>query len=413
MTQKAWDFIGEISEKWVKDSYPTAKSQDVWKIKDRLNEWFKFLEVTDSEFLEVYKRTKDKTEWSKKYGFQVIAFYNSMVQKGYATNTARSYASTPRAFCRDVCIPLIVRKGKIAKPKSGKGEHEFTREELAKMFYVADVRDKAILSSAVSLGFSVKPFAELPRKLVQSLIDKAVEEKIDFIGFDYERKKEGVESRSHLTPEARDSLKAWFEYVDKKREGEGKPSSKWVWANGNGEHLSVQALNDVIKNLVQKANIVTTGKVRFHLLRKFLMNALHDANFSDWEVKRAIGKEIPTSDDTYLKGLSRKVSEKFPSAYDYIRLSGYANKNHLRIEDLEAKILTLEMKLESMAVENQTLKRVIEYSIPKDKIQTAIIRIAKENNIDFRVGKHSGTPLDSSKPYITLEELLTILKQPK
>jgi hypothetical protein len=40
------------------------------------------------------------------------------------------------------------------------------------MFYVADVRGKADLSIAISLGFSVEDFSELKR---------------DFIGFDYER----------------------------------------------------------------------------------------------------------------------------------------------------------------------------------------------------------------------------------
>jgi site-specific recombinase XerD len=351
MKSEKWSKIGEITEKWVSESYPTAKAQDVWKVKDRLNAWFEFLNVTDTEFVENYKRTSDKVEWARRIGNKVIAFYNDLIKRGYAVNTARSYASTPRAFCRDNCVSLIIPRKKISKPKSATGEHEFALGELQRMFHIADVRDKAILSTAISLGFSVEDFANLPRELIESLVNKAIAEKIDFIGFDYERKKTGVVSRSHLTPEARDCLKAWFEYIDKKRGAK----SEWVWCNGNGGSLTDQALNDVIKSLVQKANITTTGKIRFHLLRKFLMNALHDAGFTDWEVKRAIGKEIPTTDSTYLQGLSRKLSEKFQDVYPYIKLTGYMNKNGLRVDELEEanrklqeKIIDQDMRIEAL-----------------------------------------------------------------
>jgi hypothetical protein len=374
---KSWNFIGAITEQWVKDSYKTAKAQDVWKIKDRLNTWFEFIGMTDTEFIEGFKRSTDKNQWAKDYGFKVIAFYNSMIQKGYATNTARSYSSTPRAFCTDLCTSLIVRKGKIAKAKSAKGEHEFNQTELAKMFYVADVRAKAVLSTAISLGFSVEQFSELKRDFIEPYVNKAIAEKIDFIGFDYERKKEGVDSRSTLTPEAVNSLKAWFEYIDQKRTEQGLEKSEWVFPNGNCGHLNEQTLNDIIKDLVKKANIATTGKVRFHLLRKFLMNALHDSGFDDWETKRAVGKEIPTTDATYLQGLSRRVSEKFPNAYDYIKLSGYANKNHTRIEDLETKIQQMEIRQEQMEMENKALRRILEFAIPPETIKKALVETAK------------------------------------
>lgn len=401
---KKWTHIGTITEQWVKDSYPNASATSKWKAQNTMNMFFEFLGTTDSQFVEGYKRAKDRHEWARQFGLKAVAFYNDRLGQGYATNTVRSEVSTVRAFCRDNCTTLILPRKKIAKAKEAHGEHEFSREELSKMFFVADIRGKAILSTAISLGFSVEDFSELPRELMESLVNKAIAGKIDFIGFDYERGKTGVSSRSHLTPEARDSLKAWFEYTDKKRASEGKPKSEWVWANGNGSHLSEQAINDIIKDLVQKANIITTGTVRFHLLRKFLMNALHDAGFSDWEVKRAVGKEIPTADSTYLKGLSRKLSEKFCEVYPYIQLNGSGSKNHLRIEELEQKIQQLEINQENLAIENQTLRRIIEYSIPTDKVQDAILKLAKEH--DVTMAKESGeTP--------TLDELIKALQMIK
>ena len=354
MKSEKWTRIGKITEQWVKDCYPNAKSEDVWKVKDRLNTFLEFLKVTDSELVEAYHQEKDKSEWTRSMGLRVVEFYNELTKR-YSINTARSYVSSARAFCRDKCQLLVIQRKRISKPKMATGEHEFNREELSKMFHIADLRDKAILATSVSLGFSVEDFAELPRDLIENLVNKSINEKIDFIAFDYERGKTGVVSRSHLTPEARDSLKEWFEYIDKKRDSEGKGKSKYVFPNGNSEHLTDQAINDVLKDLIKKANITTTGKVRFHLIRKFLMNAMHDAGFSDWEVKRVLGKEIPVSDSTYLHGLSRTVTEKFPKAHEYIKLIGYANKNHVLIEELQDRIVQLENMVRTLNVQNTIL----------------------------------------------------------
>lgn len=373
---KLWNNLTSLTEDWVKNSYPRATAQTAWKYKDRLNGFLEFIGLTDAEFLESYKRAKDRHNWAKQIGLKTVAYYNKMISDGYATNTARSEVSSVRAFCRDNATSLIIPRRKIAKAKAAKGEHEFTREELSKMFYVGDIRAKAILATEICLGYSVKDFATLKREFVEALVNKALAEKIDFIGFTYERGKTGVESRSHLTPEAINSLKAWFEYLDAYRTEKGLNKSEWVWANGNGGHLTTQTINDVIKDLVLKAQITTTGKVRFHLLRKFVMGAIHSAGFDSWETKRILGKEIPTSDSTYLQRLNRDIDKKFGKAYEYIRLTGFQNHNHTRLEDLETKLQNLEIKMEHMNLENATLRRIIDFAIPPETIKAALIETA-------------------------------------
>ena len=59
------------------------------------------------------------------------------------------------------------------------------------------------------------------------------------------------------------SLKAWFEYIDKEREKKGLEKSQWVWANGNGSYLNEQTINDILKDLVKKASISVTGIISF------------------------------------------------------------------------------------------------------------------------------------------------------
>jgi len=52
---KEWEFIGKITLDWVSQSYPSAGVIDTWKYKDRLNTWFEFLGISDSEFVEDYR----------------------------------------------------------------------------------------------------------------------------------------------------------------------------------------------------------------------------------------------------------------------------------------------------------------------------------------------------------------------
>ncbi|MFB3888285.1 MAG: hypothetical protein ACE14S_02265 [Candidatus Bathyarchaeia archaeon] len=405
---KAWTQIGKLTEDWVKASYPNAKTQDAWKYQDRMNNFLEFIGLTDAELIESYKRSKDRVEWSKQIGQKVIAYYNHRVQEGKATNTARAEVSTVRAFCRDNATTLILSRRKIAKAKSAKGEHEFNQTEFQQIFHIADIFEKAVVATAISLGYHVEDFSELKRADIEPLVNKAIEQKIDFIGFSFERGKTGVTARSHLTPEARDSLKAWFSYIDQKRAEKGLPVSEWVWANGNGGHVIDKTFNTMLKDLCKKANVTLTGKVRFALFRKFLMGALSDAKLNSFLIKRAVGKEISSSDDTYLQHIDRQLDETFHEVYPYIRLNGTL-QSRTRIEDLEAKIQQLEIQMEGMAIENQTLKRIIEYSIPKTKVQDAIKRIATENGLN--VSEFTGR--DFFKTPIAIELLIAEIAKKK
>lgn len=56
---KQWNNITDVTEKWVKASYPEASVVDSWKYKDRLNSFLEFLGMIDKEFIETYRRAKD------------------------------------------------------------------------------------------------------------------------------------------------------------------------------------------------------------------------------------------------------------------------------------------------------------------------------------------------------------------
>jgi len=130
-------------------------------------------------------------------------------------------------------------------------------------------------------------------------------------------------------------------------------------------------------------------------------------------VKRAIGKEIPTTDSTYLQGLSRKVTEKFPQVYDYIRLSGYANKNQLRIEELEQKIQQLEIAREKDKLDILALQTIVQFALPKERIIKAILEMHQKGIIDLStielVDKTSMETLEDSLMKLSIEDLRKLL----
>jgi len=322
-------FLNESAFRWLTQDY--SKISAVYSGSTRLENFCKWYGKTDNEIVQSYKDATDKDEWSKEMGRQAVAFQNYLLKKGYAVNTARANTSGIRAFCRSQCTPLRIRKKAIKKARRSVGEHVFTRVELSKMFYVANAFEKAVLSTAVSLGYGSQDFLELNRPYIKSIVEKAITENIQFPSFEIVREKTGEYGYSHLTPEAIHSLKMWLDTSNQ--------NSKWVFHNHEASnHITNRGLNKLIQRLAKKANILLVGKVRFHSMRKFLMGRCIDSGFSEYEAKLTVMKGIPISDMTYLQTLKKSIDKKYPKLYEAIRLVGYANHRNNELEELRAKV---------------------------------------------------------------------------
>jgi len=117
----------------------------------------------------------------------------------------------------------------------------------------------------------------------------------------------------------------------------------------NEDHLTEDALNDWLKSLVKRAQINTRGKIRFHLIRKFLMSQLSSSGMNQWETKLCVGKSIPSDILTYLKDQAQNLREKFVNAEPRFTLTGYTNANHSKIEKLEEEVTLVKESLETLA----------------------------------------------------------------
>jgi site-specific recombinase XerD len=321
-------WIHEPTEQWLKQYKEDSAKRKNRRAMAYLCAWLK---KSDVELVAEYKQTADKEQWAKQTGQRLVEWVNWLLQNGYMVNSARALLGDVRAFFTYHCRPVKIGRRKVPKQQVATGEHEFNVLELRKMFHYADVRGKAVLSTAVALGWSAEDFLELKRKETEALVNKAIADKQQFIGFDHVRGKTGAPSRSHLTPEAVESLRAYLDITPK--------DAEFLWANGSAtSHITNDTLNNILKDLVAKAGIATIGTVRFHLIRKFTMSTLSSAGIGDWDVKFMVGKEVPPDVATYLTNRKQNLMEEFQTAYPKLSLTGYANRNHDKLSELEQQV---------------------------------------------------------------------------
>jgi len=331
-------------------------------------EWAK---TTDVKLVDEYNAAKDKRRWAKTKGAVVLKYYNWLLEHGYNSNTARAMLSGIRAFLKSQCDAVKIRRGAIAKAKIAIGEHELSQIELRKMFHYAGVREKAILSVGVCLGWASDDFLNLTREKIEPFLEKE-----PFVGFWYERRKTGAITRAHLTPEAIDSLKAWLVVA---------PKSAYVWATNSGSrHLSNDQLNQVLKDMAKDSGVKLTGNLRFHGLRKFLMSQLGNAGLNQTHVKILVGKTVSADILTYMQGLTDTLREEYIKAYERFSLIGYQNNAKDRISELE-QVVDAQRKLliALLGVDETKLKALLDAGkLDRETFERLIAQIKPKTESD-------------------------------
>jgi len=292
-------------------------------------EWAK---ATPEELVKIYKEAPDKNEWSKEWGLNLLRFQSEMLEKGvkkngkpYKKGGVRNAVVAVQSFFSSTCQKLIVRRGRIIPVQMRTNEHMFSINDLRKMFDVANTRDKAILSTAVSLGWSISDFLSLKRQFIKDLIERAKSENLKFITFDWLRNKTDAPILGILTPESLYWLEQWIKTSEE---------SEYLWASNRGEKLRDQTVSDILTRLAKDSGIVTTGTIHFHGFRKFLMTILTTSGLNEFEVKTILGKKIPISDATYLR-IKDDAFSKFKQAYPFFSLiKTEANGKIAKVEEV-------------------------------------------------------------------------------
>ena len=274
--------------------------------------------------------------------------------------------------------PIIWKRGQKVRPRPDVTSHVFSNGDLSRMFAVGDLRDKAMLALATSLGWEISSFTDLSRETLRQHLERAEETKEQFIYFQVIREKTGQPRLGVLNPCAIEWCTKWMKLSENQELHQNKMRTSDIF------NLSEIAIYKRIKVLAKKAGLKTTGSIKFHNIRKWVMSGLSRSGFNEWQTKYVLGKAIPMSDGTYLQSLEEEVRERYPSAYEnYLNLNPQVN---LRVvsglsKDLEEKteeIGELRNQLDRLDKENVKLKnRVNEFSLGSDQVEELLRRIEK------------------------------------
>ena len=359
----------------------------------------------------------------------VLRFQNAHLFK--KNNTTSSHVTAILSFLRAVDMPLNLR-GKTLRVEMDLTSHTFTNGDLQKMFEVADIKGKALLALATSLGWEVSAVIGLKREYLESLIEKAKSENQQFYYFLSQREKTGAPRLGVLNPLALEWLSKWFIESDRYQKRNRIKNPKRDYGNSEVFGFNELSANRIVQRLARRAHIVTTGRVHFHKIRAWVMSNLSRAGFNEFQVKFCVGKTIPLTDMTYLETLKEQIEERYPAAYqDYLSLQSTvpakalikmsketeSMKQQLEQKDLEFQALKGEVSelktAVSLMVQVGEAKAVsyrdaVEYnkkSVAEQKNNPLVKIVSEKANIDFEA---RATELETQ-----LAELRAILKNQK
>jgi len=245
------------------------------------------------------------------------------------------------AFHLDPDRPLPL-KGKRVAIEEDTTSHDYSKEDLGKLYDFQDAKGKAIIAVASSCGLEVKSFLALDRERVEAEI-RALDEKTQldpktpqFIFYDTVRGKTHVKGLLVLNPLAIESLKVWLP----------QNPTKTLF------DMTTSGITKFMHNAVKKANLELKGRVRFHKIRSWTYTNLIRAGFSSEESKIIVHKSIPKSDATYLK-LKEGITEKYPQVYEqFLNIRSHMNGNGLKKVNLEVEALKEALKKKDEEIES-------------------------------------------------------------
>ena len=288
---------------------------------------------------------------SKQSRALALRFQNEQPEKPH--NTILSHLTAVSSFLEHHDKPIRWKRARV-KPSPDVSSHVFSNGDLNRMFQVGDARDKAILALTTSLGWEISGFVKLRRKKVAELVERAEETQEQFIYFENIRKKTGVLRLGVINPLALKCLSKWLQISANK-----KVKTDKVNPVSDIFLLTDRGIQNRLKILANRADIKTTGRIRFHNIRKWTMSGLSRSGFNEFQIKFVVGKAIPLSDRTYLQTLKQEVEERYPEAYEnYLNLSPTISKEAKK--QIEAENRKLRERIELLESQKQERSKDIE-----------------------------------------------------
>ncbi len=324
MEMKEEDFLQSLSKN-------TRKSY-----KAGLRKFEQYFGKSVKEILKLREQDLNSNDIHQKRRFEkeIEKFHQSLLDKGYGVNTARTMTLGIIQIFRFYDMPIKKRYGsKISKTVISTRDHMLTIFDIREMYRVGDLRARTLLCMSKDLGWRISDFLSTLKIEVRPLLKRKPP-----ASFRKLTKKEKVSAYSFLSNESILHLKIYLPTL--------KPDNKWLWeGKRRNSHLDAESVNDLLKKLAKDAQLELTGSLHFHAFRKLFMTTGVELGCNHWAIKMLVGKAVDRSDLTYIS--QAQLRETFQKISNVLRI--HVPQPKAKIPALEEAVdLVMEVQKEEL-----------------------------------------------------------------
>jgi integrase len=264
---------------------------------------------------------------------EIEKFHSHLLENGYSINSARNMTLGVRQLFRYYQMPVTMRSGsKVSQTVKTTKNFPLTIEHVRKMFQVANLKERTVLTLAVDTGLRISDFLAIKK------IDLPPLNAEPPITLTLLTQKEKIPAHCFLSKETVNQLKTYLPTLRKK-------NNEYLFASNGKSHISDEAISKILNRLAEKAQIDLNGKkLTFHCFRKMFLSASIDSGIGLTAGKKLCGKAIARSDDTYLTTV--KLREKFIQLKKFLTIKQSPEIESRQIEKLGSLVAKLAEELE-------------------------------------------------------------------
>jgi integrase len=273
---------------------------------------------------------------------EIEKFHSHLIKKGYSINSARNMTLGIRQLFRYYQMPVTMWSGsKVSQTVKTTKNFPLDIEHARKMFQVANLKERMVLSLAVDTGLRISDFLAIKKTDLPPLDAEPP------IAFTLLTQKEKIPAHCFLSKETVNQLKLYLPTLKKK-------NNEYLFASNGKSHISDEAVSKMLKRLSNKAQIDLNGKsLTFHCFRKMFLSASIDSGIGLTAGKKLCGKAIARSDDSYLTTV--KLKEKFIQLKKFLSIKQFPEVESGQIEKLGSLVAKLAEELEQQKTVTQAV----------------------------------------------------------
>lgn len=256
----------------------------------------------------------------------------------YSINTARTMCLGLMQLFRYFEIPITLEaQSEVSKTVISIRDFQLTPQHLRRMFKVADLRGRVIVSLGKDLAWRIGDVSKLRKDALPDLEQEAP------ILFEFITEKEDVLAKSFLSAETVELLKTYLPTL---------PSDNpYLFPSNKNKNLDAESINRVLKELAKKSKIRIPSKLRlrFHCFRKLFLSTCADLKIDVNSAKIMCGKSVKKDMLTYLGSV--KLKNAFIEVQRELSITKPMKEIGMkdeRIRELEERLKKQEWMMEAM-----------------------------------------------------------------